>query len=79
MPTTETQTAAIVGMLTAATGTEPTVDRTPDCIRIEAPLPDDLGAAQRQAVLLALAECDRYGHIRTADGATVWAELDKEE
>lgn len=78
MPTIRTQTAALVGMLRAATGTEPTVDEQSQRVRIETEIPDDLGPAERQAVLLAIADCPRYGHDRTAERVTVWAELDKE-
>ncbi|WP_251014965.1 hypothetical protein [Streptomyces sp. ISL-99] len=77
MPTIATRTAALVGMLTAATGAEPTVDDAPQHVRIEADLPDNLGPAKRHAVLAALDRADRYGHDRTEDRTTVWAELDK--
>ncbi|MGA4955023.1 hypothetical protein [Streptomyces lavendulocolor] len=47
-------------------------------VRIEADLPDDLGPAERRAVLIAIAACPRYGHDRTSKRVTIWAELDKE-
>ncbi|MCK8676662.1 hypothetical protein [Streptomyces lichenis] len=70
-----TRAAALVGMLTAATGGQPTVTHAAEGIRIETVLPDDLGPAARTAVLLALAECSRYGHERVPEHTTVWAEL----
>ncbi|MEU0722122.1 hypothetical protein ABZ498_33725 [Streptomyces lavendulocolor] len=78
MPATRSQTAALVGMLRAATGTEPTVHEESQHVRIEADLPDDLGPAERRAVLIAIAACPRYGHDRTSKRVTIWAELDKE-
>ncbi|MEU6487782.1 hypothetical protein [Streptomyces sp. NPDC046887] len=75
VPELRTRAAALVGMLTAATGRQPTVTHSPEGIRIETVLPDDLGPAARTAVLLALAECSRYGHERVPERTTVWAEL----
>ncbi len=78
MPSIETQTAAIVGMLAAATGAEPTTDETPRRVRIEATLPEPITPAARLAVLTALATADRYGHERTEQRSVVWVELDRE-
>lgn len=76
MPSTETQTAAIVGMLAAATGTQPTVEHAGDYVYIEALTPEDLSDTSRSAVLRALSSADRYGHIRKDGQAVVWAEID---
>lgn len=65
-------------MLTAAVGGESRLDKTPDRIRVETDLPEGLAPVTRAAVLTALAIADRYGHARTHDGDTVWAELDRE-
>ncbi|MET9430811.1 hypothetical protein [Streptomyces sp. NPDC003036] len=77
MPSDKAKTAAIVGMLIAATGVEPTIEDAPGRVRIEAALPDHLGGTQRRAILLALDRADRYGHERRENRTTVWAELDK--
>ncbi|MFE9398587.1 hypothetical protein [Streptomyces flavidovirens] len=65
-------------MLAAATGSEPTLDKAPGRIRVEADLPEDLPSITRTAVLTALARAPRYGHDRTTGGDIVWAELDRE-
>lgn len=65
-------------MLAAATGAEPRTTTTLSSIRIEADLPDSITPTTRNAILTALAIADRYGHARTNDGGTVWAELDME-
>lgn len=78
MPTVDTQAAALVGMLTAATGTDPQTTDGAGVIRIEADLPEELSPTTRTAILTALAIADRYGHTRTDDSDTVWAELDRE-
>ncbi len=65
-------------MLTAATGDEPRLDKTPDTIRVESDLPRDLAPVTRTAILAALAIAQRFGHSRTVDGDTAWAELDRE-
>ncbi|MFG3508159.1 hypothetical protein ACGF5F_21965 [Streptomyces sp. NPDC047821] len=46
-------------------------------IRIAVALPERLTEAGRRGVLAALADADRYGHDLTAEGATVWAEIDR--
>ncbi|MEU6482749.1 hypothetical protein [Streptomyces sp. NPDC046887] len=76
MPGIETRATAVASMLQAATDAEPVVTIGPRLARIEVALPDDLGPARRQAVLFALDQCDRYGHDRIAERATVWAEID---
>jgi hypothetical protein len=62
-------------MLAAATGSEPRSEETDRGIRIEADLPVELSATTRTAILTALATADRYGHARTDNSDTVWAEL----
>ncbi|MET9516435.1 hypothetical protein [Streptomyces sp. NPDC002994] len=78
MRSAETKAAAVAAMLTAATGEEPRLDETPDRIRVETDLPEDLAPVTRIAVLTALAIAARFGHSRTANGDIVWAELDRE-
>ncbi|GGX40271.1 hypothetical protein [Streptomyces chryseus] len=78
MRSAETQAAAIAAMLTAATGSDPRLDETPDRIRVEADIPEDLPSFTRAAVLAALTRAPRYGHDRAAGGDIVWAELDRE-
>ncbi|MEU1194911.1 hypothetical protein ABZ446_01640 [Streptomyces sp. NPDC005813] len=66
-------------MLAAATGTEARTSTTESgALRIEADLPDEMSPTTRTAVLTALAIADRYGHARTDESDTVWAELDME-
>ncbi|MEE1753296.1 hypothetical protein [Streptomyces sp. SP18CS02] len=79
MPTIDAQTAALVSALAAATGTQPTVDEAPQRVRVEAEIPADLADAEWSALLLALRSADRFGHDRTAERATVWAELDRRQ
>jgi hypothetical protein len=69
------QAAALAGMLAAATGSEPRTEETDRGVRIEADLPAELSSTTRTAILTALAIADRYGHARTDDSDTVWAEL----
>jgi hypothetical protein len=73
------QAAALAGMLAAATGSEPRTTEADSWVRVEADLPDELSNAPRKAILTALATADRYGHTRTAENDTVWAELDTEK
>lgn len=79
MRSTQTQGAALAGMLAAATGSEARTTVTKaGAVRIEADLPAEMSPTTRIAVLTALAIADRYGHARTEDSDSVWAELDME-
>lgn len=79
MRSVQAQGAALAGMLAAATGNETRTSTTDSgAMRIEADLPSHLSTPTRSAVLTALALADRYGHARTDDSDTVWAELDME-
>ncbi|MER5932650.1 hypothetical protein [Streptomyces sp. NPDC002054] len=78
MRSVETQAAALAALLAAATGAEPRLVSTVDGIRIEADLPEELAPTTHVAILGALAQGARYGHLRTHDGDTVWVEIDKE-
>lgn len=69
--------AALAVVLAAATKSEPRVTETPHIVRIEADLPDDLGDVVRATILTALGNADRYGHVHSTDGDTVWAEIDR--
>jgi hypothetical protein len=64
-------------MLAAATSSEPRITVTPGAIRIEVDLPEQLTTATRSTILTTLGAADRYGHDRTADGNSVWAEIDR--
>lgn len=75
MRTVQAQAAALVGMLAAATGSEPRTEETDRGVRIEADLPEELSSTTRTAILTTLATADRYGHARTDTSDTVWAEL----
>ncbi|MFF3398232.1 hypothetical protein ACFYW6_06935 [Streptomyces sp. NPDC002659] len=72
------QAAALAGALAAATGSEPRTEETDRGIRVEADLPDPISPTAQTEVLTALASADRYGHARTDESATVWAEIDRE-
>jgi hypothetical protein len=63
--------------LAAVAGREPQTWETPGVTRIEVGVPLRLGEPGRRALLVALAQADRYGHDITADGETVWAEIDR--
>lgn len=68
---------ALAGMLAAATSTEPRITETPDAVRIEVDLPEELSTVIRSTILTSLGAADRYGHDRTEDGDSVWAEIDR--
>lgn len=68
---------ALAGMLAAATESEPRIEETAGHIRIEADLPAAMSGTIRDTILNALGAADRYGHNRTSDGDTVWAEIDR--
>ncbi|MDX2922826.1 hypothetical protein PV370_33745 [Streptomyces sp. NE06-03C] len=78
MRSAQARVAALTGMLTAATGTEPRVATDLDVLRVEADLPAELSATAHAAVLAALATADRYGHTRTRTAEYVWAEISRE-
>jgi hypothetical protein len=63
-------------MLAAATSSEPRISVTPGAIRIEVDLPDELSSVTRTTILTNLGTADRYGHDRTEDRDSVWAEID---
>jgi hypothetical protein len=72
----ESRATALAGRLAAATGCDPRTDETPELIRLEVDLPTELTASARDGILAALVLADRYGHIRTDQGAIAWMELD---
>lgn len=59
-------------------GRSPQVEGIQGRIRIAVELPARLPAAQQESLLIALADADRYGHEVTAEGACVWAEIDRD-
>ncbi|MGW3628358.1 hypothetical protein [Streptomyces sp. NPDC000880] len=77
MPAVPPHAVALAGMLAAATESEPRIDETADHIRVEADLPAAMSTVIRGTILTALGAADRYGHNRTSDGDTVWAEIDR--
>ncbi|GAB2922136.1 hypothetical protein GCM10027028_19810 [Streptomyces sundarbansensis] len=78
MRSAQARVAALTGMLSAATGTEPRVAADLEAFRVEADLPTELSATAHAAVLAALATADRYGHTRTRAAEYVWAEISRE-
>jgi hypothetical protein len=64
-------------MLAAATSSEPRITETPDAVRIEVDLPEELSTVTRSTILASLGTADRYGHDRTDSGDSVWAEIDR--
>ncbi|WP_336321343.1 hypothetical protein [Streptomyces lavendofoliae] len=72
-----TRVAVLTPHLAAVAGRQPRAQETPGATRIEVGVPLRLGEPGRRALLVALAEADRYGHDITADGETVWAEIDQ--
>ncbi|MFB7916639.1 hypothetical protein [Streptomyces sp. NPDC056061] len=69
---------ALAVMLASATRTEPRVTCVHGVIRIETDLPDEMSPVIRSTILTALGTADRYGHVRTEGGDTVWAEIDND-
>ncbi|MEV7143630.1 hypothetical protein [Streptomyces tauricus] len=67
---------ALAAELAALTEREAHTEEFADRIRVRVPLPARLGDARRRALLMALADADRYGHDMTARGGVVWAEID---
>lgn len=72
----KSQAAALAARFTALTGHEARIEELSDRIRVRVALPARLGDVRRRSLLAVLADSDRYGHDVTADGATVWAEID---
>ncbi|MCT9093498.1 hypothetical protein N4G70_32210 [Streptomyces sp. ASQP_92] len=68
-------------MLKSELGTTPRTDETPDLIRIEADVPDDLSETAHTRLLATLTSTNvRFGHDLTADKKSVfWVELDQRE
>ncbi|NWF30663.1 hypothetical protein HW130_31180 [Streptomyces sp. PKU-EA00015] len=66
-------------MLAAATSSEPRITETPNAIRIEVNLPQELSHVTRSTILTSLGAADRYGHDRTDGGDSVWAEIDRRD
>lgn len=77
MSTVPPRAVALAGMLAAATSSEPRITTTPGAIRIEVDLPEQLSTATRSTILTTLGAADRYGHDRTEDRDSVWAEIDR--
>ncbi|MFJ2264598.1 hypothetical protein ACIOKD_41120 [Streptomyces sp. NPDC087844] len=67
---------ALAAKLAALTEREAHTEEFADRIRVRVPLPVRLGDVCRRALLMALADADRYGHDMTAQGGAVWAEID---
>ncbi|MFJ1707296.1 hypothetical protein [Kitasatospora sp. NPDC088346] len=68
----------LAGRLAAAAGVRARVRRRPGGggYRVEAPLSGDLGEDAHRAVLVALADADRFGHEYSDAAQLVWAEVD---
>ncbi|MDQ1009839.1 hypothetical protein QFZ82_004324 [Streptomyces sp. V4I23] len=79
MSTVPPHAVALAGMLAAATSSKPRITETPNAIRIEVNLPQELSNVTRSTILTSLGTADRYGHDRTDDGDSVWAEIDRRD
>ncbi|MFD7340004.1 hypothetical protein ACFV98_28980 [Streptomyces violascens] len=67
-------------MLKAELGTPPRTDETPDLIRIEADVPDDLRETAHTRLLATLtAAAVRFGHDLTGENkrSILWVEVDR--
>ncbi|MCO4697039.1 hypothetical protein LRR80_03103 [Streptomyces sp. RO-S4] len=73
----EARVRALAARLVAVTGSEASAEVLPRRIRVRVRLPARLTESSRRALLLVLADADRYGHDVTARGAEVWAEFDR--
>ncbi|MEU6173969.1 hypothetical protein ABZ832_18860 [Streptantibioticus parmotrematis] len=71
----EARAAEVAALLAAATGTEARTTSTPDAIRVEVDVPDEIPEPLHTALVDALRRADRYGHARTTDAAVAWAEI----
>jgi hypothetical protein len=71
----ESRAREVAEQLTAATGTEARTTETPDAIRVEVEVPDEVTAELLAALVKALTAADRYGHDRTATTGVAWAEI----
>lgn len=76
MSTVPPHAVALAGMLAAATSSEPRITEQPGAVRIEVDLPPEISPVTRTTILTSLGTADRYGHDRTEDGDSVWAEVD---
>lgn len=72
---------ALASTLGAELGTAPRTHETPDLIRIEADVPEDLSETALTKLLASLVNADvRFGHDLTGDGTSVvWAEVDQRD
>ncbi|PWI41061.1 hypothetical protein [Streptomyces sp. ICBB 8177] len=71
----EARAREVADRLAAATGTEARTLATPEAIRVEVYVPDEIPEPLHTALVDALRRADRYGHARTADAAVAWAEI----
>ncbi|WP_438296312.1 hypothetical protein [Streptomyces sp. HUAS TT7] len=75
-----TAATALASMLKAELGTTPRTDETPDLIRIEADVPDDLSETAHTRLLATLtAAAVRFGHDLTGENkrSVLWVEVDR--
>ncbi|MGI5380720.1 hypothetical protein ACQEV2_42340 [Streptomyces sp. CA-251387] len=71
---------AIVSMLAATLGAEPTEDLSDERIRVEAEVPTSLSETARLDLLTFLYEtADRFGHSVQQGTSRIWAEIDIQE
>lgn len=71
----ESRALEIAGRLTAAIGTETRTTETPDAVRVEVDVPDEVSSELLTAIVDALSLADRYGHDFTATSNVAWAEV----
>lgn len=67
---------ALAAQLSVLTGHTALIEEFTDRIRVRIALPAHLTDTCRRALLVALAEADRYGHDVTVERSAIWAEVD---